>query len=72
MDMVFQTAIYVGVHLISWQTRSSDKRRMAIAPDVTGLMLGREFTLNGWEQDRGFFLNGELAPIFLKVIIERK
>lgn len=67
-DMAFRSAIYIGVHLISWHKRCSEKRRKAMAPDVivSGLTLGRDFILKGWEQDRDFFLNSELASLFQK------
>lgn len=67
-DMAFRTAIYVGVHLISWHIRCSEKRRKAMTPVVimSGLTLGRDFILKGWGQDKNFFLNSELASLFEK------
>ncbi|KAK3384139.1 kinase-like domain-containing protein [Lasiosphaeria ovina] len=67
-DMAFRTAVYVGVHLVSWYSRRQLKGPRVVAPDViaAGLAIGRNFVVKGWERDRAFFEGGALAPLFAK------
>jgi hypothetical protein len=65
-DMAFRTAIYVGVHLITWYTRRPKKNPKFVAPEVivAGLKVGRDFILKGLERDRDFFQRSALASLF--------
>jgi len=65
-DMAFRTAIYVGVHLISWYNRRPQKGLRVIPSEVivAGLTTGRDFMMKGWERDRDFFQNSALASLF--------
>lgn len=65
-EMAFRTAIYVGVHLISWYDRRPQKGPRLAPPEVigAGLTVGRDFMLKGWEKDRAFFLTSALASLF--------
>ncbi len=65
-DMAFRTAIYVGVHLISWYNRRPRKGPRVASPEaiVAGLTVGRDFVIKGWETDRDFFEGSELVPLF--------
>ena len=65
-EMAFRTAIYVGVHLISWYNRRPRKGPRVVPPEVivTGLTVGRDFMVKGWEKDRVFFQGSALASLF--------
>ncbi|KIN08845.1 hypothetical protein OIDMADRAFT_111115 [Oidiodendron maius Zn] len=65
-EMVFRTAIYVGVHLISWYNRRPRKGPRVAPPEVivAGLTIGRDFMVKGWEKDRAFFQGSGLASLF--------
>lgn len=65
-EMAFRTAIYVGVHLITWYNRRPQKVLNATPPDVivAGLTIGRDFVLKGWAKDRDFFRDSALASLF--------
>jgi aminoglycoside phosphotransferase (APT) family kinase protein len=65
-EMAFRTAIYVGVHLISWYNRRPRKGpRVATTEEiVAGLTVGRDFMVKGWERDSKFFLGSALASLF--------
>jgi len=58
-EMAFRTAIYVGVHLISWYNR-----RPLPGVIVAGLTGGRDFMVKGWEKDRAFFQGSALGSLF--------
>jgi hypothetical protein len=65
-EMAFRTAIYVGVHLISWYNRRPRKGPKVAPPEVivAGLTAGRDFMVKGWEKDRAFFQGSVLASLF--------
>lgn len=65
-DMAFRTAIYVGVHLISWYNRRPRKGPRVASTEaiVAGLTVGRDFVVKGWERDRLFFESSVLASLF--------
>jgi len=65
-EMAFRTAIYVGVHLISWYNRRPRKGPRVAPPEVivAGLTIGRDFMVKGWEKDRAFFQGSALASLF--------
>ena len=65
-EMAFRTAIYVGVHLISWYNRRPRKGPRVAPPEVivAGLTVGRDFMVKGWEKDRRFFQGSALASLF--------
>lgn len=65
-DMAFRTAIYVGVHLITWYNRRPRKALNETPPDViiSGLTIGRDFMLKGWAKDKDFFRDSALASLF--------
>jgi hypothetical protein len=65
-EMAFRTAIYVGVHVVTWYTRMW-KKNPKIARDVVkaGLTVGRDFILNGLEKNKGFFEGNALASLFI-------
>ncbi|KAE9371768.1 hypothetical protein N431DRAFT_410770 [Stipitochalara longipes BDJ] len=65
-EMAFRTAVYVGVHLISWYNRRPRKGPRVASPEVivAGLMVGRDFMVKGWEKDRAFFQSSALASLF--------
>lgn len=66
-DMAFRTAIYVGVHLITWYQRRPKKGPAAEISRETvleGLAVGRDFIIKGWENDAQFFMETCLAPLF--------
>lgn len=65
-DMAFRTAIYVGVHLISWYNRRPRKGPRVASPEVivAGLTIGRDFIVKGWEKDRTFFQGTLLSSLF--------
>lgn len=64
--MAFRVAIHVGVHLINWHSRRPQRGPWVATPEaiVTGLALGRDFILKGWEKDKEFFESSSLAPLF--------
>lgn len=66
-DMALRTAIYVGIHLITWYQRRPKKGIAAtIEKDVIekGLAMGRDFILRGWEKDTQFFMDTDLSSLF--------
>lgn len=65
-EMAFRTAIYVGVHLVSYDNRRPRKGPRVAPPEViiAGLKLGRDFIIKGWEKDRKFFETTPLASLF--------
>ena len=65
-EMAFQTAIYVGVHLISWYNRRPREGPKVAPPEVivAGLTVGRDFMVKGWEKDRAFIQGSALASLF--------
>lgn len=65
-EMAFRTAIYVGVHLISWYNRRPRKGPKVAPPEVivASLTVGRDFIVKGWEKDRKFFEGSALASLF--------
>ena len=65
-EMAFRTAIYVGVHLISWYNRRPLPGPRVAPPEVivAGLTVGRDFMVKGWEKDRAFFQGSALASLF--------
>ncbi|KAH8757152.1 kinase-like domain-containing protein [Hyaloscypha sp. PMI_1271] len=65
-EMAFRTAIYVGVHLISWYNRQPRKGPKVAPPEVivAGLTAGRDFMVKGWEKDRAFFQGSALGSLF--------
>ncbi|KAF3012249.1 hypothetical protein E8E14_011172 [Neopestalotiopsis sp. 37M] len=65
-DMAFRTAMYVGVHLISWDTRRPRQGPRVAAPEVIAntLTIGRDFILNAWRKDREFFRGSALSSLF--------
>jgi hypothetical protein len=74
-DMAFRTAIYVGVHLISWYNRRPRNGPRVASPEVivAGLTVGRDFVVKGWERDVEFFKGSGLASLFaVKSLDSRK
>lgn len=65
-EMAFRTAIYVGVHLISWYNRRPRKGPRVATPEaiVAGLSVGRDFMVKGWKKDKAFFQSSSLASLF--------
>lgn len=65
-EMAFRTAVYVGVHLVSYYDRRPRKGPRAVSEDVlvNGLRVGRDFLVKGWEKDRDFFRGGALGLLF--------
>jgi hypothetical protein len=65
-EMAFRTAVYVGVHLVSYYDRRPRKGPRAVSEDVlvAGLRVGRDFIVKGWEKDREFFRGGALELLF--------
>jgi hypothetical protein len=64
-DMAYRTAIYVGVHLISWYTRMWRKNpKVALEKVTAGLTIGRDFILKGLEKDGVYFKRSALASVF--------
>jgi DNA-binding Lrp family transcriptional regulator len=65
-EVAFRTAIYVGVHLISWYNRRPREGPKVAPPEVivAGLTVGRDFMVKGWEKDRAFFQGSALASLF--------
>ena len=65
-DMAFRVAMHVGVHLINWYSRRPQRGPWVATPEaiVAGLTLGRDFILRGWEKDKKFFENSQVASLF--------
>jgi hypothetical protein len=59
-EMAFRTAVYVGVHLVSYFDRRPRRGPRAVGEDVLvdGLRVGRDFIVKGWEGDKDFFVRG--------------
>lgn len=66
-DMAFRVAIYVGVHLIVWYRRGPKNGPPKTIPEeviMTGLKLGRDLVIKGWQKDKAFFQDTLLASLF--------
>lgn len=59
-EMAFRTAVYVGVHLVSYFDRRPRQGPRVVGEDVLvdGLRVGRDFIVKGWERDKDFFVRG--------------
>ena len=65
-EVAFRTAIYVGVHLVSWYNRRPRKgpRVVPLEAIIAGLTVGRDLIIKGWEKDRKFFEESALRSLF--------
>ncbi|EED22207.1 conserved hypothetical protein [Talaromyces stipitatus ATCC 10500] len=65
-EMAFRTAIYLGVHLISYYNRRPQKGPRVASPEVilAGLTVGRDFIVKGLQKDGAFFQDSALASLF--------
>lgn len=65
-EMAFRTAVYVGVHLVSYYDRRPRKGPRAVSEDVlvAGLGVGRDFIVKGWKRDGDFFRGSVLKSLF--------
>jgi thiamine kinase-like enzyme len=67
-EMVFQTAIYTGVHLITWVNRGPPlhmRPTWATHERVVDVIkLGMTFIVKGWERDKDWLENSVIADFF--------
>jgi hypothetical protein len=65
-DMAFRVAIHVGVHLICWYIRRDPNEPFSESLELCeeAIMIGTDFIVKGWEKDRRWFEQSELACLF--------
>ncbi|KAK1750911.1 kinase-like domain-containing protein [Echria macrotheca] len=65
-DLAFRTAIHAGARYLYWYVRRPPGPELRADPDrlLRMMRFGRDMILKGWERDRGWFLQTDLAPLF--------
>lgn len=65
-DMAFRVAIHIGVHLIGWYKRRPQRGPWVASSEaiISGLTVGRDLIVKGWEKDRDFFKESLLSSLF--------
>jgi hypothetical protein len=67
-DEAFRVAIHVGQHLICWYIRRDPKAPFTepLEQIEGAIRIGTDFIVKGWEKDRKWFEDSDLACLFQK------
>jgi hypothetical protein len=65
-EEAFQVAIHVGQHLICWYIRRSPQAPFTEPFELIqeAILIGADFIVKGWEQDRKWFESSDLTCLF--------